>query len=293
MTTTPQTQVSARRPSALASRSAEWDPEATSRVLVSADGSYWGRMALRWACEHAWLANAELEVHAPPTTRPRAHVGDDGIGGIARKYPLLRIRVRSTDNPAASLIEASGDANLVVMGCRDDTQHGIGLGGCVLPVAAGARCDVVVVGGRPRAINGGYRSITVVLGSPTDDHALRTASRFADLRRVPLRILRPVPIPMSRPALSAGMDRYFDTLDEAAGRVHSWAPKVRTATEVVWSNAQEVAMNATETDLLVLGANGHLNPVGRTALFHINVPVLIARPAHAPAMATPRPRLAR
>ena len=79
MTTTPQTQVSARRPSALASRSAEWDPEATSRVLVSADGSYWGRMALRWACEHAWLANAELEVHAPPTTRPRAHVGDDGI----------------------------------------------------------------------------------------------------------------------------------------------------------------------------------------------------------------------
>jgi nucleotide-binding universal stress UspA family protein len=259
-------------------RPAEPSQTTTHRVVVSADGSYWGRVALRWACDHAWLADAELEVHAAPATRPREQVSDDGIGGIAREYPLLRIQVRSTHDPAASIIEASRDADLVVLGCRDDSQHGIGLGRAVLRVATDARCDVVVIGGRPPAITGANRSVTMLLGSTADRHALRSAARFAELRRVPLRILRPVPTPISRPALT-GMERYFDALEDAANQVHRWAPKVQTTTEVVWSNPQEVAMHAIDTDLLAIGVDGHLSPVSRTALFHINVPVLIARPS--------------
>ena len=244
----------------------------TARVAVGADASHWGQVALRWAAEYAWLAGAELEVHRPPVPSNE----DDRFGRILRGFPLLPVAVQVGVDAASALLSASREADLVVLGCRGNDHHGIGVGSAVLPVVAGAACDVMVVGGRPAAVRGNHHHISVLIGTDNDLHALSSAARMAGLRRVPLRILLAAPLVGPHP-LRAPIDEHLAVLRNAETLARRFESTVRTTTEVVWASPHETVSKIDDTDVLVLGMADRPDAVTRLALHHAVSPVLIAR----------------
>jgi len=257
-----------------------------SPIVVGADDSYWGRRALRWAADHAWAIGAELEAHVPPIDA-RATARGGWIGDTLSAFPVAPNLIPSDADPVTVLLRASQHAALVVLGSRGNRHHGIGLGATVLPVATGADCDVMVIGGRPRAVAGSYQWITVMVGEGTDEHALRSAAGLAVLRRVPLRIVLPVPIIGPHP-LKPPIDPCMAALERAAQLVHRVAPTVHTTAKLVWTTPHETVATLTDTDVLVIGVRGQVSPIARAALYQAASPVLIARAAQ-PAPADRQP----
>ncbi|HJP76238.1 MAG TPA: universal stress protein [Pseudonocardiaceae bacterium] len=253
-------------------------PPRGAPIVVGADSSYWGQIALRWAAEHAWLAGAVLEVHRPPVPM----TNDDRLGRVLRGFPMLPVAVRVGVDPATDLLAASLDADLVVLGCRGNDHHGIGVGSAVTPVASGAACDVMVVGGRPAAVRGAHHQISVLIGTDNDQRALASAAGLAALRRVPLRIMLAAPMVGPHP-LRAPVDDHLATLRTAEALTLRLEPAVHTTTEIVWTSPHETVSKIDDTDVLVLGVHERLDAVTRLALHHAVCPVLIARgnaPAH-------------
>ena len=248
-----------------------------ARIVVGVDSSYWGQIALRWAAEHAWLAGAVLEVHRPPVPV----TNDDRLGRILRGFPMLPVAVQVGVDPAADLLAASHDADLVVLGCRGNDHHGIGVGSAVTPVVSSAACDVMVVGGRPAAVRGTHHRISLLLGTDNDQHALASAARLAMLRRVPLRIMLAAPLVGPHP-LREPVEDHLVALRTAEALALRLQPALHTATEIVWNSPHETVSKADDTDVLVLGLCQRLDAVTRIALHHAVCPVLIAR-ASAPA----------
>ncbi|HEX9339282.1 MAG TPA: universal stress protein, partial [Pseudonocardiaceae bacterium] len=218
-----------------------------SRVVVGVDGSYWGRTALRWAADYSALADAALHVYTPPPDS-----GDDlPSADVFRALSVTPALVRADDDATTALISASRQADLVVLGCRGQHQHGIGVGATVLPVAAGAACDVAVIGGRPDTALASHRSVSVQVGTDADTPALRCAARLAALRRVPLRIVLPLRTAFGVPT-HGSVDRHFAVLDSAANLVGAIEPAVRISTDLAWLSTATPVGAPVDTDVLVI-----------------------------------------
>lgn len=133
------------------------------RIVVGVDGSDCSIEALRWAVEEGRLRAATVEVlhvwhlpyvglpgASPPYPEPEFEtyansVLDHTIAAAGAGDATLERRV-AKGHAASELIEASGRADLVVVGCRG---HG-GVAGTLLGsvsqrVAAHADCPVVVI----------------------------------------------------------------------------------------------------------------------------------------------------
>jgi nucleotide-binding universal stress UspA family protein len=249
------------------------------RVITGTDGSYWGRVALRWAAEHAWRIGAELEVHAAPVDPARADLRDDGLGQTASAFPMLPIRVRTSATATPALVAASVLGDLVVLGCRGTAHGTTGLGSAVLPVIRGAHCDVLVVRGRPDAVRGAYRQVTAFLGAGDDNGVLRAATDLAVARRCALRVQRAVP-PAGRVRVTVPADEPVDRLDYAASVVHRAAPHLRTTLHLVRAQPHEAIAACGDTDVLVVDGgtvDGTPDPVVAAALHHAPCPVMAAR----------------
>lgn len=256
------------------------EPAATRyrKVVVGADNSHWGRIALQWAAEHAWLIGAELEVLSPPGPDGNRLCTHADLDDVHRTFPALPVFAWPSTEAIDTLVTASQDAGLVVLGCQGADRHGIGLGTSVVPVAELAACDVVVVGGRRDGLHGKHRRIVVLLGTGdgTDlgTPVLRGASRFAALRRMELSIRRLVP-PVGRgTATTVRLERA--ALDEAADVVLDLAPAVKVSTQLVWASPHEAVAAIADADVLAIGADGPLDSLARTALHHARSPVLVA-----------------
>jgi nucleotide-binding universal stress UspA family protein len=224
-------------------------------------------MALRWAAGHAALAGAQLEIHVAPATAASA----EDVAG-----PQSSIVVSSDGDPVAALISASRKADLVVLGCRGSSHHGIGLGATVLPVVSGAACDVVVVGGHAEAVRGVHHRVSVQVGTDADPAALRSAARVAHLRGVWLHIVLPVPV-IGDHSMTVPVERRIAALRWAEELVHGVDPTLPVTADLRWTSPHEAATTECDTDLLVVGIDGDLGPVARSALYHAPNPVLIAR----------------
>lgn len=255
------------------------------RVVVGADASRWGRIALRWAAEHAWLAGAELAVYAAPIDSANAESGYD-VGAILRGFPLLPVQVRISRDSTVDLLHASRRADLLVLGCRGSDHVGLGLGATVTPVAAGASCDVMVVGGHPAAVRGAHHQIAVLVGMEDDEAALDSAARLAALRRVPLRILIAAPMMGPHP-LREAVDGQLVRLDEAEALVHEIEPAVVSGTDLIRASPHEVVTTGGGADVLVIGVVNRLDAVTRMALHHAPNPVLLARGSSQPRSGQP------
>jgi nucleotide-binding universal stress UspA family protein len=133
-----------------------------ARIVVGIDGSASSERALHWAVEEARIRGADLEIiHAwhgglpglipdQPDEVFQRHsrsVLDTAVSGLPEGAASLVIDTRPVKgHPAAVLVDASADAELVVVGSHG---HG-GVAGSVLGsvsqrVASHARCPVVIV----------------------------------------------------------------------------------------------------------------------------------------------------
>ncbi|MFB9907641.1 hypothetical protein [Allokutzneria oryzae] len=238
-------------------------PRAAGRVLVGTDGSYWGEAALEWAARIAWTGGAELEVLG---------TGEASQYRAPRAFPRLAVTTRRTsERPLTDVLRSSEDARLLVLGCRGHRHHGFGLGRLVVPAIASARCDTVIVRGRPDAVQGRHGRITAMVdGGPHDPAVLRGAVEFARLFRAEIEVVHAWPAPSpSTPDI---------VLDLAAVQLADLDTRRPFSLRLDTRVPHESVPRISDSDLIVVGPG---TPPGQggvitSALHHAACPVLVA-----------------
>ena len=133
----------------------------TYRIVVGVDGSRHGEAALRWALAEAEARDAELTAvfawQVPFLSFPGAFDRDeleqaskefivDTVSKIAPTPPVPLLTLVAEGDPAASLIEASKGASMLVVGTRGRSPwSGLLLGSVSQRCAAAASCPVTLV----------------------------------------------------------------------------------------------------------------------------------------------------
>ncbi|MET0233374.1 MAG: universal stress protein [Kibdelosporangium sp.] len=255
--------------------SAEYPPgRHRPRVTIGTDGSTWGDAALEWALRHAWLVNAGLKVYS-------ANPSDDhAITQRLDVYRWLHASVSTSDEtPEHTLLTASAEADLLVLGHHGHSSHNLGVGQLVLPVVTRSLCDTVVVRGEPRAVRAEHGWVTAAVGGRHDDAVIRRATEIATRYRDGLRIVHAWPLPGPR-AVPAQAEPN-EVLERARNLVAKLVPTLTPSLHLVRSRPHEAVETCSRSDLLVMGPGseaGRLSAVTRTALHLAPCPVLVVRP---------------
>ena len=125
----------------------------TCNVLVGVADEPSGRRAVTFAADVAHrTARALLLVRSTPLSdsgrRQTLEDLSEQLGALGQQYPDLIVRTILTPQDAAqALIDASHDADLLVLGCRhSDDRFGARLGSVPTAVLGRVRCPVVLVG---------------------------------------------------------------------------------------------------------------------------------------------------
>jgi nucleotide-binding universal stress UspA family protein len=244
------------------------------RIAIGTDGSEWGDAALDWALRHASLVSANLHVFAGQTS------DDQAIARRLRAYRWLHATVTATpESPVHTMLAASMENDLLVLGYRGQ-QHGpFGLGHWVLPIMTATRCDTVVVRGETRAVHGDHGSVTAAIGGRHDEAVVRRAAQIASRTRSGLRIIHAVPLPAEHHVETA-VDP-AETLEHAGELVRQQAPGLTPSLLLIRSQPHEAVRTFTRSDLLVIGPGsqpGQLSVVTSTALHMAPCPVLVVKP---------------
>ncbi|GAA0251418.1 universal stress protein [Saccharothrix mutabilis subsp. mutabilis] len=254
------------------------------RVIVGVDDSPAATAALAWAAGEARLRGAELvactvlDRHGLSSAGQARPSGEEAAGGV----PVVTRRLRG--DPAAELIAAAADADLLVVGSRGRGRlTGLVLGSVSRACLAHAPCPVVVV--RPGFERAPLRR-RVVVGVDGSDHgrrALRVAAEEAALRDATLVVVNAVHWDHTGAEL----------LTPTAEQLAEWGDRLLTAdlaatgvpgTPVVeHGRATDVLVrHSTGADLLVLGSRGHgplagtlLGSTGEHCTQHAHCPVMI------------------
>jgi nucleotide-binding universal stress UspA family protein len=274
------------------------------RVLVATDGSVDARVATEWLKGYPLPATIEivalaavvpplpaLEVPVPPEVLDASlaeaqKAADAAVATLRPRWPQASAQV--ADGDPRSVIPstaAAWGADLVVVGAR-----GVGaftrllLGSVSTSVVRHARCPVLVVRGRPRAL---LSVVIAVDGSPQSRAAARFFAMLPLDPALTVRLIGVVeasPTPGASPGLRAVIDHLTERrrreLDEVLREVAlEFEAKVATVTCTVRIGvpAAEVLEAATTGDLVVLGARG-LGPLDRLLLGSVSERVL----QHAP-----------
>ncbi|MEU0897860.1 universal stress protein [Streptomyces massasporeus] len=286
-------------------------------VLVGIDGSERAAAAADLAAREAALRGVPLRLlHASPqlpgavVPGPALHrLRDIGaqllqrtVADLAGRHPDLRVEsVQSDDAPAGALVDAAGDAGLLVAGMRGTGGfEGLAVGSVALRVAAAAPCPVVLVPHRPGAFAEGastaHSGRQVVLG--LDAH--RPVGEVADFafwaaeaHAAPLHVVQAWAFPAesvsSRSLVVTEEDR-ADWEDQEVLRLSDvlrpWQekyPGVTVGSDLMLLHPAEALLNASGgADLLVVGrraepraAEGRLGPVAHAVLHHARCPVAV------------------
>lgn len=261
------------------------------RVVVGIDASEQARDAALWAAQEAALHHVGLTlVHTvlPPAAAssfgPGMPVGLDAMDeivirataeleSIASTLPVTDVRTKvEIGSPSGALLEASEEAELIVLGSRGHGGFtGLLLGSVSTQVAAHAACPVVVVRGAPDP--SANRVVVGIDGSPASETALafafEEASRHGwgltavhawdvpayDLLVVPS---APVPVPLSDVA-----DDEIRLAAEALAGFEADYPDVEVEQRLIRSAAVDALLEAAQgAALLVVGTRGHGQVVG-------------------------------
>jgi nucleotide-binding universal stress UspA family protein len=255
--------------------SAEYPPERhRPRVTIGTDGSTWGDAALEWALRHAWLMNAGLKVYSAKTS------DDHEIARRLDVYRWLNASVAtSDDSPEHTLLSASAETDLLVMGCHGHSSHNLGVGHLVLPVVTRSHCDTVIVRGEPRAVRAEHGWVTAAVGGQHDDAVIRRAAEIATRYRDGLRIVHAWPLPGPRAVPTKAEPN--EVLERARALVAKLVPTLTPSLHLVRSRPHEAVESCSRSDLLVMGPGGapeRLSAVTRTALHLAPCPVMVVRP---------------
>lgn len=241
------------------------------RIAVGTDGSTWGETALDWALRHAAGHDGQVNVFAAECT------DDQAITRRLEGYRwLFTSVVVSPASPVKILVNTSREHDLLVLGYRGRGHGPFGLGRSVLPVVSAAHCDIVVVRGETRAVQGEYRSVTAAVGGSDDDLVVRRAAQYAVRSRSRLRLVHAAPLPGAHQVPEA-VDP-SEVLVQARDAVREVTADLVPSLHLVRSRPHEAVRTCTRTDLLVMGAGrGRLSPITSTALHIAPCPVLVVK----------------
>jgi nucleotide-binding universal stress UspA family protein len=245
-----------------------------ARIVVGVDGSEHGRRALGWAQHKAVRQGDELtallawglfdQLHANggtsfdpdygPTDAAAAldAVVTDTLGAEAAGDVR---QVVACDLPARALLDAAGDADLLVVGPRGRGElRELALGSVTQECLHHARCPVAVVRGDDDAARAGTgeRVVAGVDGSETSARALRWALDDARARGGVVAAVHAWHVPFSM-SLTAGA-RDQSAFEQAAGRLLDQVVDA-TASEHRDVPVERVLVGGSPTDAL-LGAAG-------------------------------------
>ncbi|GAA2164910.1 universal stress protein [Pedococcus bigeumensis] len=290
-------------------------------VVVGYDESPSSVAALEWAAETArrWgttltvlhtadIAAAPVEPAYDVDRLPEA-VGEAGrellADGVARAEKLMTdssrvVGVLAVGSPAAELVHASADADLVVTGSRGRGPLAAGLLGSVaFAVTAHAACPAVVVRAEPQThLDHDHPVVVGVDASQPSERALDLAAEMAAVSGAPLHIVHVAHGFFSPDAQAyvesarAGTEHTNAVRAQAEDIVHRAADRARAAfanlpieTEVLYGSAGHVLSPLGEhASLIVVGTRGHggfagllLGSVSHTVIHEAPCPVMIAR----------------
>ncbi len=259
-------------------------------IIVGVDGTATALRAVAWAAREALLRQRPLRlVHAAP------YLGtpDDPVGHRRANAMLARARavahqvtpelatdvVVVPDPPVSALIDASADADLLVIGMIGGSGAEIVLGSVTLDVTTAAHCPVAVVRGESAADHSHGRPAPVLLGIESvgaDAAAVTTAFDDADRHGSGLIVVQ-VPSHPSHLGLAAS-DMY--------DRLAPWPsdhPHVDVTIRIGQGNPGVALLHdSTDARHIVLGTRGRhaavravLGSVSRFVLRHSRVPVTV------------------
>lgn len=261
------------------------------RVVVGVDASEQARQAAVWAAREAALHHVGLTlVHTvlPPAAAssfgPGMPVGLDAmeeivarataeLDAIASTLPVTDVRTRvEIGSPSGALLEASEEAELVVLGSRGHGGFtGLLLGSVSTQVAAHATCPVIVVRGAPDPA--ASRVVVGIDGSPASEAALAfafeeasrhgwslTAVHAWDVPAYDLLVVpnAPVPVPLSDVA-----DDEIRLAAEALAGFEADYPDVEVEQRLIRAAAVDALLDVAQgAALIVVGTRGHGQVVG-------------------------------
>ena len=286
----------------------------TSGILVGVDGSEFSDTAVRWAVREAAMRHEALtlmtvaERHGPRVTydnevmqnsRRAQHSEGDRILAAARQIVdevLGDRRSGKVDteflfaHPLATLIDASKDMRLVVVGGRGmSALDRLTLGSVSSGLVRHAHCPVAVIHKQHREPDVHAPILLGIDGSPASEFATAIAFDEASHRRAPL-------IAMHAWADSFRSGAHLNwTIDEQKGdellseRLAGWQenyPDVHVKPTVIHEDAGRWLVNHSDmAQLVVVGSHGRggfagmlLGSVSSTVVHAAEVPVIVARP---------------
>jgi nucleotide-binding universal stress UspA family protein len=137
------------------------DNAAARRIVVGIDGSGPSLAAMEWAARQAEFTGSALETvivwqvaisygSATPVADPEAEarkVLDSAVGDLQKAHPQVEIRSSVVEGiPAQVLVEASNDADLLVVGSRGHGEvAGLLIGSVSEHCVTHAHCPVLVM----------------------------------------------------------------------------------------------------------------------------------------------------
>ncbi|MEV0804692.1 universal stress protein [Kribbella sp. NPDC050281] len=263
------------------------------RVVAGIDGSPAAEIAIRWAATEAAARGAELRLvhafvwplfHLPlgaseaaPGLRAAAdRIVRESVESARKFEPGITVEgLRADGFPAPVLIEASTDADLVVIGTRGlGVTLGALIGSTGLDLTANAHCPVVIVHpGETTATELDAVPGPVVIGYDGSSPSLKALDfglEYARRHSLPVRVIA---------ARHLADDAVHDPESELAARDGgSDADIVR----VTGHPAEEILRLSANASLIVLGSRGRggfagmmLGSVSQTVLHHATSPVAV------------------
>lgn len=286
---------------------------AQSGILVGVDGSEFSDAAVRWAAREAALRHEPLKLLAvaerqgPHVTydsetmqrsRKAQHdegdrvlaaarqivdevLVDAGVDGLASEFRFA--------HPLATLIDASTDVRMVVVGCRGRSAlDRLTLGSVSSGLVRHAHCPVAVIHKEHADADRHAPILVGIDGSPASESATTIAFDEASNRRAPL-----IALHAWADALTAGT-HLNPTIDEQIGgevlseRMAGWQeryPDVHVTPVLTHQDAGRWLVNHSDTaQLVVVGSHGRggfagmmLGSVSATVVHAAEVPVIVAR----------------
>ncbi|WP_406054183.1 universal stress protein [Kribbella sp. NBC_00889] len=247
-------------------------------VVVGIDGSPAADVAIRWASAEAASLRTRLRlISAVPPGGSASETGDvvDKAVALARDLaPGIDLDPRIEHGPPSTiLVQASRDADLVVIGSRGlGLMVGALLGSTGLDLAANARCPVVVV--RPDlGTEAGSRVVVGYDGSSAGQIALDFGLDYARRHDLAVRVVAAQP---------AGTELHRITETELREAVHARGGQDAELIQITGHPAEHILRLAADANLIVLGARGRggftgmlIGSVSQTVLHHAHCPVAI------------------
>ena len=284
-----------------------------TNIVVGVDGSESSQAALEWAVAEAKLRGTPVTAlmawgyldqhHVPAEDRSfdpdydeasardaLAQYVDDVLGPEAAADVELR---PSCDLPFRALLEAGGDAEVLVVGARGRGGFaGLLLGSVSQKVLHHAPCPVAVIraGHGPSPKDGEGRIVVGVDGSPNSDAALRWAITEARRRDASVEVVHAwhLPFVAPYPYVSGDLDTAtferdaHEVLDQAVRRAKP-APQDRITTLLSLSGPSSLLLEASKgADLIVVGSHGRsgvkaalLGSISHQVTLHATCPVVV------------------